>query len=139
VKFCQDHWNSLRSAIDERGLTALVADSGEKAAANLASELADGQTIDNYDPLMSAHFAIASNAMGFIANGGGNPLVIMAPPPDHPEWGCPICYLNWVDAEHEQLCADPSCPRAGEPPTDFAWMIDRAADDQVEAWKAMGS
>jgi hypothetical protein len=146
VQFCQDHWDRLRAAIDARGLSALVPETGEQAAANLTAELAHGRTVDTFDPLMSAMFAIFSNAMDAIARAGGSPLYLMGDGPEDPVEGyglihagktwprCPLCYLGLA---HELTCADLLCklPRKDG----YAWMIDRAADDQVEAWKALGA
>lgn len=136
MKFCQPHWDALRSAIDARGLSALVAEGGEAAARNLAGEVTDGPSIDNYDPLMSAHFAIWNNAMSLSKDRyQANPLAMMAADPEHPEWECPICFLNWLHAEHDAHCTQEGCnyPK-GET---YEWMIDRAADEQVEAWREM--
>lgn len=136
MKFCQPHWDALREAIEARGLAALVADGGEAAAKNLASELTDGSTLDNFDPLMSAHFAIWNNAMSLATERyQADPMALMMNHPDHPEWECPICFLNWLHAEHDRLCTQEGCnyPK-GET---YEWMIDRAADEQVEAWREM--
>ena len=136
MRFCQPHWDSLRAAIDERGLASLVAESGEQAAKNIAREVEEGSTLDNYDPLMAAHFAIWNNAMTvaqrtYVAD----PLAMMVDDPAHPEWQCPVCYLNWLHEEHDAHCTTAECdyPKGER----YEWMIDRAADDQVEAWKAM--
>jgi hypothetical protein len=125
MRFCQDHWDRLRAAITERGLSALVAEGGEKAAANLVSEINEGRTVDNYDPLMSAHMAIVSNAARMIG-----PAAI-ATPAGYPE--CPICLLTRL---HDEECQGPPCllPRDG---TAFDGWIDRAADDEVAAWKEL--
>jgi hypothetical protein len=144
MKMCMPHWTALRAAIDARGLAALVADNGEKAAANVASELADGQTIDNFDPLMGAHNAILSNALDAAG------AVILFAAPDGSDV-CPLCYLNdraryvWdagvaygMKPGDKCRCADPTCTATfpAQPDTYDGW-IDRAADDQVDAWKAL--
>jgi hypothetical protein len=119
VKFCQPHWDTLRAAIKDRGLSALIAESGQQAVSNMASELSDGPTIDNFDPLMSAMWAIIGNLST------NNPGVLFMD-------GCPLCYAN---RDHARGCTDPAC-------TDRAAYYDRwigrAADDQVAAWKARG-
>jgi hypothetical protein len=120
VKFCQDHWEKLRAAIEKRGLSALVADSGEKAAANMASSLEQGQNIDNFDPLMGAHNAIVSNVMNVVG------LAIMQPNPDGTD-RCPLCFIN---SEHKEHCKDPVCKV-----TDYEDWIDKAADEMVAVWK----
>lgn len=137
MKFCEPHWGRLREAIDKRGLSALVAEGGEAAAKNLAAEIAEGPTIDNFDPLMSAHNAIWGNAMSALKAIGANPLMILAANPEHPEWECPICCMNWCSAEHDRTCTVEGCTKPRGLTYDD-W-IDRAADDALEAWKRMAS
>ena len=117
MKFCQDHWDRLRAAIDERGLSDLVAKGGERAVINLKSELEDGPSIVNFDPLMGAHWAIVNNAMNVLG------LAVMAPA-ENGDGQCPLCLLN---AWHEDVCADPACtlPKVNG----YDGWIDRAADD----------
>lgn len=137
MKFCPDHWQALRDAIDTRGLTALIADSGEQAVANMASELDHGPTVDNFDPLMGAHNSIMVNAMELAREIGVDPLVLMFENPAHPEWECPICYLNWLSAEHDRLCdlGPPECLKVrGQTFDDW---IDQAADGALNAWQEM--
>ena len=63
MKFCETHWAELRRAIDERGLSHLVAKDGHAAAERLVSEL-DGTANDRtYDPLMDAHNMILTRAL----------------------------------------------------------------------------
>lgn len=63
MKFCQKHWDMLRSAIEARGLMHLVAKSGE-AAMERAVEEVEGRADDtSYDPLMSAHWMISGRAI----------------------------------------------------------------------------
>lgn len=136
MKFCQPHWDALRQAIEDRGLTALVAEGGEAAAKNLVSELEEGATIDNFDPLMAAHNSIWANAMTVASETyKANPLAMIAGDPEHPEWECPVCFLNWLHAEHVANCTQPGCD--WPPGLTYEWMIDRAADDSIELWKDM--
>lgn len=133
---CQTHWTQLREAITTRGLAALVAENGEKAASNVRRELTEGPSIDSYDPLMAAFWAISSNGMEFVGNLGGNPLAtMMEDSPEHMR--CVICYLNWMMDEHDRLCTNVNCQKPKGEASHYEWMIDRAADDQVETWKAM--
>lgn len=105
MKMCQPHWEELRAAIDARGLTPLVADGGKQAMRNIESEVNDGSTIANFDPLMAAHNAIWSNCMNLAG------LTVMAPNDDGSE-RCAYCYIlaeapkhgvadgrfdNWID------------------------------------------
>ena len=138
MKFCPEHWAALRAAIDSRGLTSLVAEGGETAIKNLASELDHGTTIDNFDPLMWAHNFIAANAMDSIKSTyQQNPLMLMADDAEHPEWACPICALNWCHAEHDRLCTQEGCnfPKG----YDWSEAIDTAADQALAEWKRLGS
>ncbi len=138
MRFCPDHWERLREAIKARGLYALVADSGEQAAKNLVSELADGSTIDNFDPLMGAHNAIVAQAMDIIPGQyKQNPMMLFADPDEHPEWACPICALNWCHEEHDRLCTVEDCTW----PKGFDWsddMITGAADHMATVWTEIG-
>lgn len=137
MKWCQDHWDRLREAIEARGLGHLVAPDGQTAAAQLADELERG----DYDPLMDAFWATNSNAARTIERAGGSPLYLSGgEPPDDPTpedavdlpggegrtWSrCPLCYLGLA---HELTCgAGCALPRVDG----YAWMIDRAADDAV--------
>lgn len=119
MKFCQPHWDTLRVAIDSRGLSALIAESGEQAISNTLSELNNGPTIDNFDPLMSAMWAIVRNLSDIDSS-----ILFMD--------DCPLCFGN---REHAKGCADPSCTGGA---TYFDMWIERAADDQVVEWKKRG-
>jgi len=72
LKFCQPHWNKLRTAIDARGLSGLVAQGGENAVARQFDQLQRSQNAEeavtktNFDPLMGAHWAIVNNAMNLV-------------------------------------------------------------------------
>lgn len=143
MKFCQDHWDRLRAAIEERGLGHLVAADGETAAAQQVAEIERGsQDVTTFDPLMSAHWAIASNALSTIEQAGGAPLYLMTEGPEDPVEGipggegktwprCPLCYLGLA---HELTCKDERCKLPKQ--DGYAWMLDRAADDAL--WKARG-
>jgi hypothetical protein len=115
MQFCDDHWTRLRKAIDDRGLGALVPDSGEQAASNLENLLETQQpTIDNFDPLMNAQWAIVSNL--------GMEILYID--------GCPLCYAN---AEH----AKDKCEDCEDPEHGYDKWIDFAADDQLDAYKQL--
>lgn len=123
MQMCMDHWNALRAAIDARGLSALVSESGEQAAANLASEMQDGPSVDNFDPLLGAHNAIMVHAL---EHGG---FGVMQPNADGSE-RCPLCWMNSMHNEH---CREPGCIETAV----YDRWIDLAADGQVEDWKAL--
>lgn len=85
MKICQPHWDRLRAAIDARGLSHLVAKSGEECVGRVARELKQGQPIaDEYDPLMSCNWMIFEQALRC----GG--IRLMGTPPEGGEY-CPIC------------------------------------------------
>ena len=120
MKFCQDHWDRLRKAIEDRGLSDLIAPDGATAAAQLADQIeSGGMTPVNYDPLMAAHWAIVSN-VGALAD--GLVLTLMMPNEDGSD-RCPLCYANTHNPHGHN----------------YDEWIDRAADDQVEQVKKMRS
>jgi hypothetical protein len=82
MKFCQDHWNKLRTAMTARGLDHLGAKSGEDAIASVKAEL-DGEETE-FDPLMACHWMITSRAIEI----GG--LYLMTKKEDGGDY-CPIC------------------------------------------------
>lgn len=111
MKFCQQHWDKLRDAINARGLGQFVASSGDEATRRMAAELdSKGVKRTTFEPLMGAFWAISSNAISAAG------LEIMAPNEDGTD-RCPLCFL----------LASCSC---GLDPCPFATWIDRAADDQ---------
>lgn len=147
MAWCMDHWTRLREAIDKRGLTSLISESGEEAAKKMVSEINEGeQTIDNFDPLLSAYWAIQGNAGRILEGIGGNPLYILVDGPEDivegygPEnawrtWPrCPICYLSLA---HELTCSEPRCELPKK--NGYDWMLDKAADESLERWRKMGS
>jgi hypothetical protein len=139
MRFCTSHWEALRQAIDARGLSSLVAETGEQAARNLASETSAGGTIDNFDPLMGAHNAIVARAMNEIRDlYQQNPMMLFADETAHPEWACPVCALAWCHAEHNQLCTQDGCNF----PKEFDWaaeLIDGSADFMLSEWRRLGA
>jgi hypothetical protein len=140
MKFCQPHWDKMRAAVDARGMTPLLADSGEEMATRLERQISDGETtIDNFDPLMDMHWAILNNT---------DPRVLLMPGDV-----CPLCHANEMHkqvCEHLIGCMDEShghhvpwqpphgpFPDNHEHETYFEWMIDRAADDALARWNEM--
>lgn len=124
MKFCQPHWDELRAALDERGLSHLIAKDGKQAVKNLAAELTEGRSVENYDPLMAAHNAILNNVMGVVG------IEVMYPNEDGSD-RCPLCFLT---TEHKAGCKDPTC----EIDSYDDW-IDRAADDQLSYWSGVAA
>jgi len=85
MKMCMDHWDELRAAIKERGLDHFVSGSGKELAERTVGALGGDDSVDVFDPLMSANIMIVGNAMnaagfGILGNDkSGNEI-------------CPICY-----------------------------------------------
>lgn len=137
----------LKAAIEERDLMGLVAPDGETAVAQLAHQFDAGEAKPtNYDPLMSAMFAISGNAADLVKAMGGNALYVMvrtaeeeAPVEGFPGYEgrtwpyCPLCHINLA---HEIMCPHETCGMDRERGYDN-W-IERAADDEVEAAKELG-
>ena len=116
MKFCQPHWQSLRDAIAARGLNHLIAKDGKEAVERMVKEVKGEDKALDFDPLMSAHWAICGNA---IRCGG---LYLMSG--DY----CPLCELN----KH----APSEMRTEGVTPSD-AW-IEKAADGALEHAKGRG-
>ncbi|MCB1463250.1 MAG: hypothetical protein KDJ90_12685 [Nitratireductor sp.] len=107
MQICQDHWTALRQAIDEKGLSHLVAKSGEEAVHALRQQLAGDQAPAHFDPLMNANWAIFA---AFMEDAGPEALGFD---------GCPLCV---VEQHQEGLAAE--------------W-IDGASGDQLDAARQM--
>lgn len=63
MNVCQEHWDLLRAAVEVRGMTHLVARSGQEAAADMVAQLEGRSSLDNWDPLMAAHWPLAGKIM----------------------------------------------------------------------------
>jgi len=139
VKFCDEHWERLKDAIRQAGLWSLVSEDGEHAARKLQSEMSDGSTVDNFDPLMAAHNLIFGCALEMIhTQYDQNLLMLMAGSAEHPEWACPICALNWCHDEHIRLCTKDDCGY----PKQFDWApqtIDGAIERVLAEWRRLGT
>lgn len=98
MKWCQEHWDGLRVEVERQGLAGFVPDSGEKAAHVMKRQIAGEESVDTFDPLMGAHWAINS----FIANqlGPGGFVTLIAYD------GCPVCK---ADSVHDEACEEPGC------------------------------
>lgn len=113
MKFCQPHWDKLKTALVERGLEPLMVKTSEAMHRRMQVELrGDAHPADMFEPLMGAHNAILANAL----SAGG--LALMAPKDDGSDW-CPICFLKTCE------CGDPACPERFE-----SW-VEKAADEQL--------
>ena len=142
MKFCAEHWAQLREAIDAEGLMTLVAETGEQAARNLASEIDGGTSIDNFDPLMWAHNAILAYAMEAAKRQyNQSPLIFMVEDPERPQLACPVCALNYCHEQHDEVCTQASCsyPKGfrydtGDAPENIIKEAARRAKDE---WKGL--
>lgn len=132
MQFCMPHWESLKQAIDARGLAVLISEDGEEATNKLVSTMEEGIHLDNFDPLMSAHNSIFGNAV-YTASSMGLDILVMLNPNSRPEYQCPICFLNCACKHHDEVCDEKDCPKG----VTFDWMINRAADDALEQWQGM--
>ncbi len=139
MQFCPSHWDALKKAIDNAGLSTLIAVDGKRAMQNLASEATEGLTVDNFDPLMAAHNAILANAMDLAKERyHADPLGMMFDDPAHPERACPICYLNSLHAHHDEHCTQPNC----DYPRGYTWdeyFITHAVEGAAEQWRELRS
>ncbi|MFN3387483.1 MAG: hypothetical protein ACK40O_01015 [Allosphingosinicella sp.] len=99
MKYCQEHWDALVAAVQARGMWHLVAQGGEAAAEAMVRELEGRAAPGDWDPLMSAHWAIAGRVGDNLANSQG-PGAALAAIGD-PNW-CPLCAVqqsfDWWEA-----------------------------------------
>lgn len=159
MNMCQQHWDRLREKIGERGLSRLVAPDGETAAAQMADQFRRGDadpTPANFDPLMSAFWAIGSNVMSKLGPSGlyvlrgpdaeqdpidftqypngeatRNRLALIGEPLTWPT--CGLCYLNLA---HELTCTEERCEL---PKVDgYDMWLDRAVGGSLEQAVKLG-
>jgi hypothetical protein len=150
VSMCEDHWDRLKTKVDEAGLSHLIADDGAAAARRMKQQIETEQTTAaNFDPLLHAYFGILSNAGQIVseAGGSGSALYVMTDgdedPIDDPifrskagrkTWPrCCVCYLNLV---HKVTCVDRRCKLDKE--AGYDWMLDRATQDAVTKARELG-
>jgi hypothetical protein len=62
MRICTLHWEQLKTAIDERGLTPFISKDGEEAIKRIAGSLSN-KSADTFDPLIQANVAIWNNAI----------------------------------------------------------------------------
>lgn len=114
MKFCQPHWDSLRTAINARGLEYLVAANGRDAHARAVAELEGRGEAADFDPLMTAHNMILSHAMDWVG------LALFTGD------FCPVCEL---------LKVYPPIPEGHRYKTNDSYLIDGPADVVLEMAK----
>jgi hypothetical protein len=64
MEMCAAHWADLRKALDDRGLTPLIAADTDAAAVNLQASI-DGEydPVKHWDPLMASTLAIYARGL----------------------------------------------------------------------------
>jgi len=85
MKFCMDHWNLCRAAVDDRGMTPLVAADGAEAIERTVEELNGGTP--KFDPLMSMHWHWTNSAL----EAGGLYLMGQNDTGENEGHFCPVC------------------------------------------------
>ncbi len=78
MNLCQDHWEKLKKAIDDRGLSRLC----EKTSEGIFDRAIEG----TFDPLLGSSGKIFQNALDIVG------LDLMRPGEDGKP-PCPVCYL----------------------------------------------
>ena len=63
MKFCQPHWLKLQAAVKENRMWHLVSSSQKEAKARIERQSRNVARPNDFDPLLSAHNAILSNAL----------------------------------------------------------------------------
>jgi hypothetical protein len=65
MRICEDHWTLCREAVDERGMSPLVAPDGETGFENIADEAEGEATKKTFHPLMSLNWHFTNNALRY--------------------------------------------------------------------------
>lgn len=122
MKWCERHWDGLRAEIDRQGLGSLVPDTAEKAARAFERRAAGDESMDAFDPLMGAMWAINQ----FIGSQFGPDGLMAVMSID----GCPICEADEI---HQAICEvnGPGCTES------YARFFPDAVGDQRKAWEEL--
>lgn len=121
IEFCRLHFEKLTDAIVRRGMVAWLPDSDESSKAHFVSRQNDGLTLDNFDPMVGAQWAIMNVVRQRL-------WWRLARIPDH-ELVCPLCLAEFT---HAQTCEIPDCPVLA-----FDNWIELAADAQLETLRTL--
>lgn len=99
MKWCTEHWNALRAAIEVRGLSKFGAQNSEELHADIVGQLEGEQT--QFDPLMGSFWRINNVMMENVGLRmmGHCPLCILV------EDGRPELVANWVDGVTNEALA----------------------------------
>jgi hypothetical protein len=120
MRFCENHWNGMKKALEDRGLSSFIATSGETAASRVESQAETHEVKrENYEPLMGMQMAIIHNAIGTLG------IETFADNPDGSD-RCLLCYL----------IANCTCGR-GDECSYYKW-TDYAANDMLDLAKDLG-
>lgn len=125
MKMCKDHWARIKQAIDDRGLTHLVAKSDQEIEERITKELDGEEDPKDFDPLMSMNstlFGLVLERMGLVVLVERDEAEDGMPPNDGHV--CPLCIIRKGYDNHNTptgQCGDPECTvrmKPGELPWD---------------------
>lgn len=102
MNWCKPHWQQLREALKAKGLDGFGAQTGEEAAAEIASQLEGNE--ESFDPLLGCWSRVnAAMAESLTSLGRGHEILQLR---------CPLCILvddgqphtvaNWIDGVTEE-------------------------------------
>lgn len=120
MTLCERHWQALREAIEERGMSALITSDADTLGKRVMQGIKSGhESVASFDPLMTGFMLIMGNTIELL---GVEALMI---DDDTKEGPCAICLL--VDL-HEKACSDPNCE------ADYETWVDKAAEGAADTW-----
>ncbi len=101
MKFCMPHWEALKKAVDDKGMTHLIHASGEAAIEACVRQVEGTDTAKDFDPLLNATWAIYGQ---FLHNVGLAGMVGEICPLCDVEKSKPGRAQNWIDGStNDQL------------------------------------
>lgn len=126
MKFCQRHWDLLRSAIVERGLDHLLAKTGEEVVARTVAAIEHPERErSTFDPLMNAMWLLVNKVADVFGPQG---MLLLIQDESDGSDRCPLCFLQ---VEHDKACQNPRCQS-------FDLWCGYAADDMLQEAKRLG-
>lgn len=126
MQWCQLHWDGLRAEVERQGASSLVPETGEEAMSAFVRQLEGEDSVDAFDPLMGAMWAI-NHYIGEALGPGGHLTVIVYD-------GCPVCKFNEM---HKEGCVGPDCPMDKQ--LGVVTFFPNAVSDQITHWKKLRS
>jgi len=146
MKHCDEHWARMRKAVDDRGMSHLVAGSGQEAVERVQREIeahaeGDKPSPTDFDPLMAMNWNFCGRAMQTAG------IVVMQEKdayayeveaqygiPRNDGHYCPLCLAKMGFLKHLRgdggKCGEPGCEvvvKQDDRPWDEAW-IEGCAD-----------